>query len=232
MKESPQRQSVSIRVSLFERPGKPSKARPLCRARHNVPQPAFNVLVRVLLGNCLHRGYEGERDGEALESEVTVFVGDCGSTPHGASTDRSTLPSSSAGLIGMLPAFLKRRIMAPGGIAFAGSQFVFAYSARRFQIARSTCGCGRPAERLGWGRSQPMGCATLQRQSSSTRWERICGKSRSYSATRISARQSATPTSATNKHGRLRRHSARRWSEVGNASSGVLLTGEMWRAVR
>ena len=24
-----------------------------------------------------------------------------------------------------------------------------------------------------------MGCATLQRQSSSTRWERICGKSRS-----------------------------------------------------
>ena len=32
-----------------------------------------------------------------------------------------------------------------------------------------------------------MGCATPRPQSSSTRWERICGKSRNCSATRISA---------------------------------------------
>ena len=52
--------------------------------------------------------------------------------------------------------FKGRRIMAPGGIAFAGSQFVFAgIRGLRSPIARSTCGCGRPAERLGWGDHSP-----------------------------------------------------------------------------
>ena len=43
-----------------------------------------------------------------------------------------------------------RRIMAPGGIAFAASQFVFAgFRARRFPTGRSICGCGPPVEPSG-----------------------------------------------------------------------------------
>ena len=60
-----------------------------------------------------------------------------------------------------------------------------------FPTARLICGCGRRVGRSGWGRSPPMGCATARRRSSLTTWERIFGKSRSYSTTRISARQSA-----------------------------------------
>jgi integrase len=62
--------------------------------------------------------------------------------------------------------FKGRRILAPGGIAFAASQFVFAgYSGLRFPTARSTFACGPRAERSGWGRSQPTGCATARRRS-------------------------------------------------------------------
>ena len=103
--------------------------------------------------------------------------------------------------------FKDRRILAPGGIAFAASQFVFVgYSGRRFPTGRSICGCERGAERLGWGRSRRMDCATPRPRSSSTKWERICGKSRSCSATRISAQPCATPTSAMSRLGKpLRR---------------------------
>ena len=51
-------------------------------------------------------------------------------------------------------------------------------------------------------------------RSSSTTWERICGKSRSSSATRISAPPSATPTSAMSRPGRRRKRSARLSSEA------------------
>ena len=129
--------------------------------------------------------------------------------------------------------FKGKRILAPGGIAFAGSQFVFAgYSGEPFSNRAFNLRLRAACRAIGVGRSPPTGCATARPPSSSTTWEKIFGRSRNYSATRIFGPPSATPTSATNKHGRLRRHSARRWSEVGNASFGVLLTGETWRAVR
>jgi site-specific recombinase XerD len=49
------------------------------------------------------------------------------------------------------------RILAPGGINFAASQFVFAGRARRFPTRRSTFAYGRLAERSEWGRSVRMG---------------------------------------------------------------------------
>ena len=66
-----------------------------------------------------------------------------------------------------------------------------------------------------------MGCATPRPRSSSTRWERICGKSRNCSATRISARPCAIPMSAMNRHGRRRKRSVTLWSE--NAAAGRLI---------
>ena len=54
---------------------------------------------------------------------------------------------------------LKRDGSFPGGIAFAGSQFVFAgYRGCHFPTARSICDCGQHAERSGWGRSPRTGC--------------------------------------------------------------------------
>ena len=65
-----------------------------------------------------------------------------------------------------------------------------------------------------------MGCATPRPRSSSTRWERICGKSRNCSATRISARRPcAIPMLAMNRHGRRRKRSVTLWSE--NAAAGT-----------
>ena len=49
--------------------------------------------------------------------------------------------------------FKGRRILAPGGIAFTASQFVFAgYSGLRFPTGRSICGCVPLAEPSGWDR--------------------------------------------------------------------------------
>src|SRR4029077_18203616 len=64
-----------------------------------------------------------------------------------------------------------------------------------------------------------MGCATPRSRSCSTRWERICGKSRNCSTTRISARPCAIPMSAMNRHGRRRQRSVTLWSE--NAAAGT-----------
>ena len=113
--------------------------------------------------------------------------------------------------------FKGRRILFPGGINFAGSQFVFAgYSgAGILQLARSTCGSGLPAERSGWGRSLRTDCDIPRPQPCLTTWGRISGKSRSSSGTRISAPQDAIPTSDMRRPGRLRRHSAGLWSETG-----------------
>jgi hypothetical protein len=63
--------------------------------------------------------------------------------------------------------------------------------ASHFPTARSTSSRERLAERLGWGRSPPTGCGIPRPQYSSIKLGRICGISRSSSATRISARQSA-----------------------------------------
>jgi hypothetical protein len=83
-----------------------------------------------------------------------------------------------------------------------GSQFVFAgYSGVRSPIAGSTFGCVPHAEPSGWGRSPFTDSGTLRQQFCSTMWERICGKSRNCSATKISAPPCATPTSAMSRHG-------------------------------
>jgi hypothetical protein len=81
-------------------------------------------------------------------------------------------------------------------------------TARRSPTARSTCGSEPLAERSRWGRSRPMGCEFY-----SIRLGKICGKSRSSSATRISARPCAIPMSAMNRHGRRRKRSVTLWSE-------------------
>ena len=109
--------------------------------------------------------------------------------------------------------FKGRRIMAPGGIAFAASQFVFAgYSGAPFSNRAFNLRLRAACRALGVGRSPRMGCA-IPRPRSSTRWERICGKSRNCSATRISARPCAIPMSAMNRHGRRRKRSVTLWSE-------------------
>ena len=118
--------------------------------------------------------------------------------------------------------------MAPGGIAFAASQFVFAgYSGAPFSNRAFNLRLRAACRALGVGEITAHGL----RHSAATILLNQVGKDlreiQELSATRISARQCAIPMSAMNKHGRLRKHSARRWSEVGNASSGVLLTGEI-----
>jgi hypothetical protein len=96
---------------------------------------------------------------------------------------------------------------------------VWGYSEAPFSNRRSICGCGPPVEPSGYGRSRATGCATPRPRSSSTRWERICGKSRNCSATRIFAQPCAIPMSAMNRHGRRRKRSATLWSE--NAAAGT-----------
>ena len=86
-----------------------------------------------------------------------------------------------------------------GGAVFQpGVQFA---AARRLQSAR------------GGGDHRPRVAPHPRPRSSLTTWERICGKSRSSSATRISAPRCAIPTSAMNRPGKRRRRSARLWSE-------------------
>jgi integrase len=51
---------------------------------------------------------------------------------------------------GIQESFKGKRILAPGGIAFAGSQFVLRdIPGSHFPTARSTCGCAPPAGRSG-----------------------------------------------------------------------------------
>ena len=103
--------------------------------------------------------------------------------------------------------FKGRRIMAPGGIAFAGSQFVFAgYSGAPFSNRAFNLRLRAACRALGVGEITAHGLRHSAAQSSSTRWERICGKSRNCSDTRISARPCAIPMSAMNRHGRRRKH--------------------------
>ena len=79
--------------------------------------------------------------------------------------------------------FKGRRIMAPGGIAFAASQFVFAgYSGAPFSNRAFNLRLRAACRALGVGRSPRMGCATPRPRSSLTMLERICGKSRNSSA--------------------------------------------------
>ena len=85
---------------------------------------------------------------------------------------------------------------------------------------RSLCGGWISQSRgEGVGRSTRMGCATPRPRSSSTRWERICGKSRNCFATRISARPCAIPMSAMNRHGRRRKRSVTLWKRCGGDDS-------------
>ena len=104
--------------------------------------------------------------------------------------------------------FKGRRIMAPGGINFAGSQFVFAgYSGAPFSNRAFNLRLRAACRALGVGEITAHGLRHSARpRSSSTRWERICGKSRNCSDTRISARPCAIPMSAMNRHGRRRKH--------------------------
>ena len=92
--------------------------------------------------------------------------------------------------------FKALRIMAPGGIGFAGSQFVFAgYSGEPFSDRASTCGCAA-CRAIGAGEIQRTGCGIPRLRSSSITPKRICGKFRNCSPTRISAPRCAIPTSA------------------------------------
>jgi len=92
--------------------------------------------------------------------------------------------------------FKGKRILAPGGIAFAGSQFVFAgYSGEPFSNRAFNLRLRAACRAIGVGRSPPTGCATARPPSSSTTWEKIFGRSRNYSATRIFGPPSAIPTS-------------------------------------
>jgi integrase len=77
--------------------------------------------------------------------------------------------------------FKGKRILAPGGIAFAATWFVSAgysgepFSNRAFNLRlRSAC------RALGWGRSPPMDYGIPRPRSSSITWERICERSRSF----------------------------------------------------
>jgi len=77
----------------------------------------------------------------------------------------------------------------------------------------------KPPLRLKKGRTQPMGSAIARRRSCSTRWGRICGRSRNSSAIRISAPPCAILTSATNRPGRRWRRSVRLWSKKAAAGT-------------
>jgi hypothetical protein len=84
--------------------------------------------------------------------------------------------------------FKAQRIMAPGGIAFAGSQFVFAgYSGEPFSNRAFNLRLRAACRAIGVGEITAHGCGIRPRRSSLTIWGRICGKSRSSSVTRISA---------------------------------------------
>jgi integrase len=110
--------------------------------------------------------------------------------------------------------FKARRIMAPGGIAFAASEFVFAgYSGMPFSDRAFNLRLRAACRALRVGRSPRTDCTIAQPQSCLSTWERICGKSRSCFVTRISAPPCATPTSVTSRRGRRRKRLAKHWSE-------------------
>jgi hypothetical protein len=93
--------------------------------------------------------------------------------------------------------FKGRRIMAPGGIAFAASQFVFAgYSGAPFSNRAFNLRLRAACRALGVGEITAHGCDIPRQRFYSIRLGRICGKSRNSFATRIFAPRSATPTSA------------------------------------
>ena len=111
--------------------------------------------------------------------------------------------------------FKGRRILAPAGSPSRLRSLCLRDTRDcHFPTARSICDCERRAGRSGWGRSPPTGCGIPRPRSSLITSERIFGRSRSSSATRISAPPCATPTSATSRPGRRPRRSARLSSEA------------------
>jgi integrase len=80
---------------------------------------------------------------------------------------------------GIQERFRGRRIVAPGGIAFAGSQFVFAgYSGEPFSNRAFSLRLRAACRALGVGEITAHGLRHSAATTSSTTWERICGKSR------------------------------------------------------
>ena len=109
------------------------------------------------------------------------------------------------------------RILAPGGIAFAASQFVLAghSGGAVFQPGLQFATALRLQSPWGGGDHRPWVTAFRGHDPPQSLGKGICEKSRSLSATRISAPRCATPTSAMSRLARRRNHSARLWSESG-----------------
>jgi hypothetical protein len=107
-------------------------------------------------------------------------------------------------------AFKARRIMAPGGIAFAGSEFVFAgYSGAPFSNRAFNLRLRAACRAIGVGEITAHGL----RHSAATILLNEVGKDlreiQELLRHKISAPRCATPTSATNRRGRLPMRSAR-----------------------
>ena len=117
--------------------------------------------------------------------------------------------------------FKGRRILAPGGIAFGGSQFVFVgYSGAPFSNRAFNLRLRAACRALGVGEITAHGL----RHSAATILLNHVGKDlreiqELLRHKNISARPCAIPMSAMNRHGRRRKHSVTLWSE--NAAAGT-----------
>ena len=86
-----------------------------------------------------------------------------------------------------IQSFKARRIRFPGGIAFAGSQFVFAgYSGAPFTNRAFNLRLRAACRALGVGEITATDCGIPRRRFCLITWERICAKSRNSSATKTS----------------------------------------------
>jgi integrase/recombinase XerC len=126
--------------------------------------------------------------------------------------------------------FKGRRILAPGGITFAASQFVFAgYSGEPFSNRAFNLRLQAACRTLGVGELTAHGL----RHSAATILLNHLGKGLREIQELLRHKNIRTTVRYTSKHGRLRRHSVGRWSEVGTLPPPEFFSPEnMRRAVR
>ena len=123
--------------------------------------------------------------------------------------------------------------MAPGGIAFAGSQLVFGvYSGSHSPTARSTCGSGPLAGRSGREDHRPRAAAFRGHNPAQPRGKGSSGDPGTPPPQEYPHHRGAIPMSAMSRLGRQPRRSVRLWSEGDQIIDGFGLSPSPFIRIR